>query len=231
MDSTPDTTARMRRYIQGAELVHSNAAALYDEAHILGKVGSFARASVLHQISMEECSKVDTLGAVVVSLLGGQEVDETSLTNSFRNHKAKNYANAYNAEPTDEERSARERRDWEAARAAFGKFQRDFHKGMNDIKNAGLYVDYSDGSFSAPMNTVNEAIAVACMQLNADFLRRGEAHIRLLRRIEAEPERYAKVFRAFLSNTEAMQLKDGMSAEAIIEVLVEQMRHQIEESH
>ncbi|WP_313426024.1 AbiV family abortive infection protein [Stenotrophomonas rhizophila] len=230
MDIKPDTSARMRRFIEGAELIHSNAAALYDEAQILGQTGAFARAAVLHQISMEECSKVETLGAVVVSILGGKEVDEASLTKKFRDHKAKNYANAYNAEPTGEERSARENHDWEAAHAAFKKFQSDFHKNKNAIKNAGLYVDYVDGAFVAPVDTVTEATAFACMQLNADFLRLGEDFIRLLGRIGAEPGRYARVFGAFLSNTQAMQLMDGLGAEAVIEAIVEQMRSQIEAS-
>ncbi|MDY0980716.1 MULTISPECIES: AbiV family abortive infection protein [Stenotrophomonas] len=227
MDLKPEITARVRCFIKGAEMIHFNAAALYREALILRAAGAFARASVLHQISMEECSKVDTIGAVVVSILAGQEVDEASLTKNFRDHKAKNYANAYNAEPTDEEHSARERRDWEAAQAAFRKFQKDFHKSMNDIKKAGLYVDYNDGTFSAPVDTVNEAMSIACMQLNADFLRRGEDFIRLMKRIGAEPDRYAKAFLAFFSNTEAMRLKDELDAEAIVQAIVEQMRHQL----
>jgi AbiV family abortive infection protein len=228
MDIKPDTTTRVQRFIEGAEMIHANAAALYGEALILRNAGAIARASVLHQISMEECSKVDTLGAVVVSILGGQEVDDASLSKSLRDHKAKNYANAYNGEPTDEERSARERRDWDAARAAFRGLQKDFHKRMNFIKNAGLYVDYSDGNFVAPTDAVNEQVATAFMQLNADFLRRGEDFIRLLRRIGAEPQRYARVFHAFLSDTKAMQFEDGVGSKAIIDTIVEQMRHQLE---
>ncbi|MGH8196375.1 MAG: AbiV family abortive infection protein [Woeseiaceae bacterium] len=54
---------RVRRYADGAALIFTNAEALYDEAQLLGQAGRFARATVLHQISMEECSKIDTLVA------------------------------------------------------------------------------------------------------------------------------------------------------------------------
>ncbi len=53
---------KVRRYKDGAVLIFTNAEALYEEAQLLGQAGHFARATVLHQISMEECSKVDTLG-------------------------------------------------------------------------------------------------------------------------------------------------------------------------
>lgn len=228
MTVNKDTMSRIQGLIVGAELIHANAIALYSEAQTLGKSAAFARAATLHQISMEECSKVDILGGAVVSILTGHDFNEAQLTRSFRDHKAKNHANAYNAEPTDKERTARECRDWDAARAEFKKFQDEFHKEMNEIKNTGLYVDYKDGSFSVPINTINEATASACMYLNADFLRRGESFIRLLKRIEADPERFAMVAGAFLDTTEAMEFKSQFNDEAIIETIVEQMRLQLE---
>ena len=66
------------------------------------------------------------------------------------------------------------------------------------------------------------------MYLNADFLRRGEDFIRLLKRIEAVPERFAMLARAFLDSTKAMVFKSQLNDEAIIETIVEQMRLQLE---
>lgn len=66
------------------------------------------------------------------------------------------------------------------------------------------------------------------MYLNADFLRRGEGFIRLLKRIEADPERFAMVAGAFLDTTKAMDFKSQLNDEAIIETIVEQMRLQLE---
>jgi AbiV family abortive infection protein len=222
-----DSKARLRRFIEGAELIHANALALYEEAQTLGKGNSFARAAVLHQISMEECSKVDTLGAAVVSILAGLDVDEASLAKSLRSHSEKNHANVYNATPTEEELSARERRDWDAARAAFKNFQKDFHNAVNDIKNSGLYVDFKYGAFSAPSDAVNEETAVLCMALNADFLHRGENFVRLLRIIEADPERYTHIFKEFLIQTESTPLNDGRSADEIVQAIIEDMRSRL----
>jgi AbiV family abortive infection protein len=50
---------RLRAYSRGAQLIFENAEALYNEAQTLGQSGSFARAAALHQISMEECAKID----------------------------------------------------------------------------------------------------------------------------------------------------------------------------
>ena len=54
--------------IRGAEKTFDNAERLFHEAEILAKEGAVARALCLHQISLEECSKVNNLGAWAVSL-------------------------------------------------------------------------------------------------------------------------------------------------------------------
>src|SRR5690606_37122363 len=126
---------RVKRYADGAALIFANAEALYEEAQLLREAGHFARATVLHQISMEECSKIDTLGAAATSILLGSDVDETRLARDLRNHKAKNHANAFFAKTTDEELAARARGDWKAASEAFRKFQERFHAEVNAIKN------------------------------------------------------------------------------------------------
>jgi AbiV len=53
---------RVRTFSNGARTIFENAEALYDEAQILGQGKSFARSAALHQISMEECAKIDMLG-------------------------------------------------------------------------------------------------------------------------------------------------------------------------
>jgi hypothetical protein len=61
--------------VRGAEKTFDNAEKLYFEAETLAKTGATARALCLHQISLEECAKVETLGAWATSLLAGQKVD------------------------------------------------------------------------------------------------------------------------------------------------------------
>lgn len=62
--------------VRGAEKTFDNAERLFFEDELLAKAGAVARALCLHQISLEECSKVDTLGAWGVSLVMGLEVDQ-----------------------------------------------------------------------------------------------------------------------------------------------------------
>lgn len=214
----------VRRYARGAELVFANAEALYNEAQTLGQAGSFARAAVLHQISMEECAKVDTLGAAATSILMGLDVDEARLESAFRDHRKKNHLNAYNAIATEEEQAARARGDWQASSDAFKKFQREFHVEVNTIKNAGLYVDFKDGQFFAPKDAIGEAVAVAFMHLNADFLCRSHNFVQVLRRMESDPHLYTDLVIRFKERADALRAAEDSDPERVINALMEEMR-------
>lgn len=62
--------------LQGARSAFANALWLFRKASILADAGAVARAVCLHQISLEECSKVDNLGAWATSLVLGHDVDQ-----------------------------------------------------------------------------------------------------------------------------------------------------------
>jgi AbiV family abortive infection protein len=213
----------VQRFSRGAQLIFANAESLYNEAQTLGQSGWFARATVLHQISMEECAKIDTLGAAATSILSGHDVDEDRLARTFRDHRAKNHANAYNATATEEERAARARGDWKASSEAFMKFQRDFHIEVNTIKNAGLYVDFNEGRFTAPAETITEEMAVAFMHLNADFLNRSDNFVRLLCRIESDPNTYAEFAKRIGARAEALRAEGNSHPESVINTLMNEM--------
>lgn len=215
---------RVRRYADGAALIFTNAEALYDEAQLLGQAGHFARATVLHQISMEECSKIDTLGAAATLILLGHDVDEACLASAFRNHKAKNHANAFFARTTDEEMAARARGDWTAASEAFKKFQDKFHAEVNTIKNAGLYVDFQAGQFTAPVDEVDEPTAIAFECMNAFFLKRCDNFLRLLRRMVSEPDFYAELTKNFVERSEALRAAKELNPQQIQDALMEELR-------
>jgi len=223
---TPDIThdyERVRSYSRGAQLVFENAEALYNEAQMLGQAGSFARAAALHQISMEECAKIDMLGAHATSILMGHEVDDDRIAKVFREHKLKNYANAYNATVTPAEEEARTRGDWKASSEAFKKFQRDFHVEVNTIKNAALYVDYKDGQFMAPKQAVTEPIAVAFMHLNAEFLQRSDGFVRLLRKMESDPNTYSDLVKRFTERAMALRAEGKSDPESVLDTLMKEM--------
>jgi AbiV family abortive infection protein len=95
----------------------------HQEGWQIKQAGFLARAAFLHQISMEECAKIDMLGAWATSRLTGRDVDDSVIARVFRDHKAKNHANAYNAIPTPEKAVARESGDWSAASKAFKKYE------------------------------------------------------------------------------------------------------------
>ena len=215
---------RVRRYADGAALIFTNAEALYDEAQLLGQAGHFARATVLHQISMEECSKIDTLGAAATSILIGGNVDETRLARAFRNHKAKNLANAFFATTTEEEMTARARGDWKAASEAFKKFQDKFHAEVNAIKNAGLYVDFQDGQFTAPIDEVDESTAIAFQSVNAYFLKHCDNFLRLLRRMVSEPDFYAELTNGFVEQLQTLRAANELDPQQIMGALMEELR-------
>jgi AbiV family abortive infection protein len=59
-----------------ATKVRDNAEQLFCEAKLLRAAGALSRVLFLHQISLEECAKVDMLGAWTVSHLTGQTPDD-----------------------------------------------------------------------------------------------------------------------------------------------------------
>ncbi len=172
----------------GAKLLFDNAEALYNEAQVLGMQGHFARALYLHQISMEECSKVDLLGAAATAMLLGKPIDLEKLTKRMAQHKVKNYNNAYFMSATDAERSARKTGDWDTARELFRRQQEAFHSERNDNKNASLYVDFVNGRFVGPEERISEMLAVQTQHLNGFFLDQASLHVRLLQRFVDEPD-------------------------------------------
>src|SRR5262249_27093079 len=105
--------------VRGAEKTFDNAEKLYFEAALLAKTGAIARALCLHQISLEECSKIENMGAWATSLLSGLEVDQNKVLAAFRRHSSKNKSNAYMMDGSQAEKDAKARGDWEAAREEF----------------------------------------------------------------------------------------------------------------
>jgi AbiV family abortive infection protein len=214
---------RIGKYLHGAQVIFENAEALYDEAQILGQAGSYARSAVLHQISMEECAKIDLLGASATSILMGFEIDEERIARVFRDHKAKNYTNAYNVATTQEEREARDRGDRKGSIEAFKSFQRLFHNEVNNIKNGGLYVDFREQTFVSPKEVITEAIAVAFMRRNAEFLQRSALFLRLLERMQKDPWRFAEFSREFALRAETLRADKSQDPEIFLSQIMEDM--------
>jgi len=167
----PEVKAILGEIIRGARKAFENAEQLFNEAVLLKNVGALSRALFLHQISMEECAKIELLGTWVTSLLMGHEVDIIKLTTNLANHKVKNYTNAYMLRLSQEEKEARKRGDWKASLEIFEKIKSEFHIKSNSAKNASLYVDFKDEKFVAPRERITKSMVSKIAEQNEEFLR------------------------------------------------------------
>lgn len=191
MPLNDEAAALAHNLIAGAEKVFANAEALYKEATILANSRAWPRALFLHQIALEECAKVDALGAAVTSLLMGQDVNIEALRRAFRLHKYKNKANAYFLPTTEAERLARDSGDFDAAGQEFKKLQEVFHEESNSDKNASLYVDFAD-TFTSPQELISEEVFVKVRKRNEEFMSIAFHHVKMLRGWSGDLKRSAE---------------------------------------
>lgn len=178
--------ALLTEFSRGGEIIFDNATQLFNEANLLRQHGALSRALCLHQISNEECGKLEILGWYAMTVVLGGRVNYKQMAKRFRDHKAKNYANSYFAAVVGEERAAKKRRDWVGARKAFRKVQVKLHEVFNSGKNTALYVDFSEGKFIAPKSVITEHDVTAMAALNKYFLDIAAPSVRLLRRLETD---------------------------------------------
>jgi AbiV family abortive infection protein len=191
--------------VRGAEKTFDNAEKLYFEAEVLAKAGATARALCLHQISLEECSKIENMGAWATSLLSGLEIDHNRVLASFRRHSAKNKSNAYMLEASQAERDAKARGDWEAARDEFKKLQTEFHEASNDAKNASLYVDWKDGDFVSPSEQITPEMLGQIIERNQTFLGYAFNSLKMLKRLDKSTDELQDLVVEFIAAAERMR--------------------------
>ena len=215
--------------LHGARLAFSNAEQLCREGEVLAKEGCFPRALFLHQISLEECAKVDMIGTWATNLLVGGGVDVERMAKAFRSHEAKNYSNAYMAAATQDEKEARKRGDNQAAVEAFQSLQKQFHKDSNTAKNAALYVDFRDSGFVAPTDVITKEAARGTWAVNVYFLDLTAPKIRLLERMQNDPGALGTTAKWFIDKSEALRkLKADEMDSALAELMQEMVKRHIE---
>jgi len=204
-NETPDAVlALLPTLLQGAEKTFENAEQLFREAQLLAEGGAVARALCLHQISLEECSKVDSLGAWATSLVLGFEVDQKKVFAALSRHASKNRLNAYMLDLSDAEAEARERGDLKAASELFKQSQTQFHASSNNAKNASLYVDWVDGAFVAPADRITTVMLEEVTKRNATFLGFAFNNLKALRRLTAAPHEMREPLLGFVKQAEQL---------------------------
>lgn len=221
--SDDERKALLNEFKRGADLIFRNAEQLFHEAEALKKHGSFARSLFLHQISIEECAKIDMIGAWATSLLMGESIDLETVASGFRSHKAKNRTNTYMARLTEEELDARKRGDWEEAVVAFKKFQERFHQEVNSAKNASLYVDFKEAKFSAPPEVVTEEMLKMFCGLNQYFLQESFPYLSLLQKIANDDGPLQRFVMLFTEKTDEFAQKMRNDPDTARDVLLSEM--------
>jgi AbiV family abortive infection protein len=196
--------------VRGAEKMFDNAEKLYFEAEVLAKAGATARALCLHQISLEECSKIENMGAWATSLLSGVEVDQSKVLAGFRRHSSKNKSNAYMLEGSQAEKDAKARGDWETAREEFQKLQTEFHEASNDAKHASLHVDWKDGEFVSPTERITPELLAQFIERNQTFLGYANNSLKLLKRLDKSPNHLQDLIVEFMQRQRACAPRNPM---------------------
>jgi AbiV family abortive infection protein len=191
--------------VRGAEKTFENAERLYFEAELLAKAGATARALCLHQISLEECSKIEKMGAWATSLLSGHKVDQNKILAAFRRHSSKNKGNAYMLEASQAEAEAKARGDWETALQEFKKLQQEFHGTSNNAKNASLYVDWKDGEFVSPSERITQSMLTEIIERNQTFLAYASNGLKMLNRLDKSPDDLQDLLLEFIAAAEKMR--------------------------
>lgn len=195
----------------GAIKALANAKALFREADILAAHGATARALCLHQISLEECAKIDSLGAWAASRVMGFEVDEKKKRAAFTRHEAKNRSNAYMLELSDTEIETQKSGDVKGARAAFEAQQNEFHQTSNRNKNAALYVDWGESGFVSPEEQIDAGMLDEIRKLNGEYLYRATLSMKMFARLESEPDTMKALLTPMIDGIEAIEAKDGVN--------------------
>lgn len=201
---TKSDEASLNVLVRGAEKTFDNAERLFHEAELLANAGAVARALCLHQISLEECSKVNTLGVWAVSLVLGFEVNQKKILSNLTRHAAKNNSNAYMLEASEAEKEARLRDDWRGARAEFERIQKMFHQTSNTAKNASLYVDWVDGDFVAPSEQITEEMLAQLIDRNAHFLSCAYNTLKMVKRLEVSPDETRDLLLGFVEQLKSL---------------------------
>lgn len=228
-DRDPDDA--LSEVSRGISKAFANAQDLFQEANLLRSHGALSRSLFLHQISMEECGKIDILGATAVSLIAGRESDLSNAAVLVTRHKAKNAANAYFLPLTEEEEDAAETGEWERASRSFKEHQAGFHLYCNTAKNASLYVDFTEHRFVAPKEAITEEMVESLASLNSQFLERAEPHVRMLSRWLIDRDETRKTVVWFLERAEELKSQPDMDPRQVASTLMSELlaRHGLDD--
>ncbi len=221
--SKDERDAQLCELSRGASKAFQNAEELFQEASLLHAHGALSRALFLHQISMEECAKIELLGTWATSLLMGFEVDLRKLSVALASHKTKNYTNAYMLPATKDELEARKNANWHGSMNAFRQHQAKFHLDSNSAKNASLYVDHENGQFSSPKEKITEPMVADIARLNSEFLAFVHLKVNMLSRWQGDADEVQRMVTWFATRAEELRVQLPKDPEGAFSILMREM--------
>jgi len=206
---------RMDALIDGACLVYENAEELYYEAELLAENGALSRAYFLHQISLEECGKLEIIGAAIMDVVTESRFDEKLFRKNIRSHKAKNYANSYFLKANEEELKARENKQYIEEIEIFNNRQNDFHMTSNDLKNDALYVNIEGQKATKPKNVITAELLEEMKQRNSEFMGMANHKINMLWRMKENKSAYSEFLKYFVEMMKEIKEESESIDEAV----------------
>lgn len=143
---------------EGIEAITANGADLVREAKVLLEIGAWPRAFALAHLAREEFARVIMLGAAAHRLLAGRTPDWKRLMARLRDHKSKlrqeTVQNILLMQGLGHEGTS----DFLCALPQIVERR-------NELKNASLYVNFSEGKFLRPADAVEERVARRTVEL------------------------------------------------------------------
>jgi len=212
--------------VRGASLAFANAEDLFREGKTLFACKALSRALFLHQISLEECGKVEMLGWWATGHLMGFSMDLRKMKSRLASHKAKNFANAYMLTVGEAERKALAESNWRASTAAFREQRVTFHQQSNTLKNASLYVDFLDGKFLAPGDRITEHMVQQIATRNHTFIELMRPKVQMLTLWVQEPDPTREILKHFRKRSEELKEKHPEEPQKAFDILLEEMAAQ-----
>jgi AbiV family abortive infection protein len=173
---------------------------------------------------MEECGKVELLGDWIANVLSGLHHDTGRLWRELASHEAKNLANAYMLELSEEEKHARQRKDWKGLRAAFTRAKREFHEKSNRAKNAALYVDIVDGNLTTPRDRITVEMVAEIAKQNERYLGLIQSRLKIFLKWGSEPVEAGELIRQFTERIEQLEKEMPDDPQKVMDVVLDEMR-------
>lgn len=222
MPNTPEDL-HVSQLAHGAALALANAVDLFQEAETLFSCKAYSRCLFLHQISLEECGKIEILGGLAAGRLMGHTFKTKEVKSNLASHKTKNFANAYMLPVSEAEQIARQTSDWSTARQTFNEQKTEHHNKSNNRKNSALYVDFNDGIFHSPAEKITEDMCHEIATMNAEFIQLVSLKVAMLGRWAEDTESARSTLLEFQARIEELDAKHPSEPQRALDQVLEDM--------